>query len=94
MGLKSEKLRPFWLSLRNEEKLQYHTFCELLLPSQQSTPSQAYMDAIQRALRMPQCKLIPFFGVFLRDLYAIVNDVPSVVVIGHQNDKTKLEVRQ
>uniref|UniRef100_A0A914VGV4 Ras-GEF domain-containing protein n=1 Tax=Plectus sambesii TaxID=2011161 RepID=A0A914VGV4_9BILA len=91
MGLKSEKLRPFWLSLRPEEKQQYQTMCEILLPSQQAAPSQQYLEAIQRSLRMPQCRLIPFFGIFLRDLYAIVNDVPSVVVIGQQGEKSKLE---
>ncbi|WKY15760.1 hypothetical protein Q1695_000889 [Nippostrongylus brasiliensis] len=91
MGLKSEKLRPFWLSLRQEEKQQYEKLCEILLPSNQALPSQAYIDAIQRALRMPQSRLIPFFGIFLRDLYAIVNDLPNIVVIGHEGDKEKLE---
>lgn len=41
---------------------------------------------------MPQCRLIPFFGVFLRDLYAIVNDLPSIVMTGDEDDKGKLEV--
>uniref|UniRef100_A0A0N4U9P8 Rap-GAP domain-containing protein n=1 Tax=Dracunculus medinensis TaxID=318479 RepID=A0A0N4U9P8_DRAME len=65
--------------------------CEILLPSNQPTLSKTYLEAIQRALRMPQCRLIPFFGIFLRDLYAIVNDVPNVVVIGHQDEDQKLE---
>ncbi|KHJ91933.1 RasGEF domain protein, partial [Oesophagostomum dentatum] len=91
MGLKSEKLRPFWLSLSQEEKQQYEQLCEILLPSNQALPSQAYVDAIQRALRMSQSRLIPFFGIFLRDLYAIVNDLPNIVVIGHDGDKEKLE---
>ncbi|KAK6033702.1 Phosphatidylinositol-specific phospholipase C, X domain protein, partial [Ostertagia ostertagi] len=91
MGLKSEKLRPFWLSLRQEEKQQYEKLCEILLPSNQALPSQAYIDAIQRALRMSQSRLIPFFGIFLRDLYAIVNDLPNIVVIGHEGDREKLE---
>ncbi|VDK45135.1 unnamed protein product [Anisakis simplex] len=91
MGLKSEKLRPFWLSLRHDEKQKYEQLCEMLLPSNQAAPSTPYLEAVQRALRMPQCRLIPFFGVFLRDLYAIVNDMPNVVVIGHEDDKDKLE---
>ncbi|EYC06421.1 hypothetical protein Y032_0076g1052 [Ancylostoma ceylanicum] len=91
MGLKSEKLRPFWLSLSQEEKQQYEQLCEILLPSNQALPSQSYVDAIQRALRMSQSRLIPFFGIFLRDLYAIVNDLPNIVVIGHDGDKEKLE---
>uniref|UniRef100_A0A915A4B9 Ras-GEF domain-containing protein n=1 Tax=Parascaris univalens TaxID=6257 RepID=A0A915A4B9_PARUN len=92
MGLKSEKLRPFWLSLRHDEKQKYEQLCEMLLPSNQAAPSTPYLEAVQRALRMPQCRLIPFFGVFLRDLYAIVNDMPNVVVIGHERNKERLEV--
>ncbi|VDN04557.1 unnamed protein product [Thelazia callipaeda] len=80
IGLKSEKLRPFWLSLKPEEKKKYEELCEILLPSDQTAVSPTYREAIQRALKMPQCKLIPFFGVFLRDLYAIVNDLPSIVM--------------
>ncbi|CAJ0927914.1 unnamed protein product, partial [Mesorhabditis belari] len=91
MGLKSEKLRPFWLSLRSEEKEQFEMFCDILLPGTHVLPSQAYMQAVQRALRMTQCRVIPFFGIFLRDLYAIVNDMPNIVVIGHAGEKEKLE---
>lgn len=40
---------------------------------------------------MPQCRLIPFFGMFLRDLYAIVNEMPNIVVIGHESDCEKLK---
>ncbi|CAI2356478.1 unnamed protein product [Caenorhabditis sp. 36 PRJEB53466] len=91
MGLKSEKLRPFWLSLRLEEKSQFDSLCETLLPANQALPSQAYINAVQRALRMPQSRVIPFFGIFLRDLYAIVNDLPNIVVIGHEGETQKLE---
>ncbi|CAO4384140.1 unnamed protein product [Caenorhabditis nigoni] len=91
MGLKSEKLRPFWLSLRQEEKSQFDSLCETLLPANQALPSQAYINAVQRALRMPQSRVIPFFGIFLRDLYAIVNDLPNIVVIGQEGETQKLE---
>ncbi|GMT36977.1 hypothetical protein PFISCL1PPCAC_28274, partial [Pristionchus fissidentatus] len=91
MGLKSEKLRPFWLSLRQEEKAHFEQMCDILLPAHQALPSTEYMNAVGRALRMPQCHLVPFFGLFLRDLYAIVNDMPNIVVIGQEGQKEKLE---
>ncbi|PAV87943.1 hypothetical protein WR25_03718 isoform B [Diploscapter pachys] len=91
MGLKNEKLRPFWLSLRPDEKQQYEQLCDTLIPSNQALPSQCYINAIQRALRMTQSRVIPFFGIFLRDLYAIVNDLPNIVVIGHEGSTEKLE---
>jgi phosphatidylinositol phospholipase C epsilon len=40
---------------------------------------------------MPQCRIIPFFGIFLRDLYAIVNDLPNVVIVGHENEVDQLK---
>uniref|UniRef100_A0AC35TZW9 Phosphoinositide phospholipase C n=1 Tax=Rhabditophanes sp. KR3021 TaxID=114890 RepID=A0AC35TZW9_9BILA len=91
MGLKSEKLRPFWLSLKPEEKKRFEELCDMFLPTSNNTPSQYYTEALQRALAMPQCRLIPFFGIFLRDLYAIVNDMPNVVVMGHQGEQEKLQ---
>lgn len=66
--------------------------CEILLPSNQAAASGIYIEAVQRALNMPQCRVIPFFGIFLRDLYAIVNDMPNVVIMGHERKKEKLEV--
>ncbi|CEF70920.1 1-phosphatidylinositol 4,5-bisphosphate phosphodiesterase epsilon-1 [Strongyloides ratti] len=91
MGLKSDKLRPFWLSLKSEEKRRFEELCEMFLSSTTSTPSQYFVEALQRGLAMPQCRLIPFFGIFLRDLYAIVNDMSSVVVLGHSGNKDKLQ---
>lgn len=39
---------------------------------------------------MSQCRIIPFFGIFLRDLYAIVNDLPNVIIVGNENGVEKL----
>uniref|UniRef100_A0A0N5A3Q4 Phosphoinositide phospholipase C n=1 Tax=Parastrongyloides trichosuri TaxID=131310 RepID=A0A0N5A3Q4_PARTI len=91
MGLKSDKLRPFWLSLKPEEKKRFEELCEIFLPNTSSSPSHYFVEALQRGLAMPQCRLIPFFGIFLRDLYAIVNDMSNVVVLGYQGDKDKLQ---
>lgn len=34
-----------------------------------------------------QAKVIPFFGTFLRDLYAIVDDVPSLYLCGQEGHR-------
>uniref|UniRef100_A0A183C4W4 Phosphoinositide phospholipase C n=1 Tax=Globodera pallida TaxID=36090 RepID=A0A183C4W4_GLOPA len=47
--------------------------------------------AMQRALRMPQCRVVPFFGTFLYDLYSIVNDLPNILIIGHDGETEKLK---
>lgn len=93
MGLKSNKLRPFWLSLKHEERQRYEEFVNILLPNNDSAlPHPLYLETVQKALRMPQCRIIPFFGTFLHDLYAIVNDMPNVVVIGNTGELDKLKV--
>lgn len=46
-----------------------------------SKPTKEYRDAVKRALNIPHSKLIPFFGNFLRDLYSIFNNMPSLVVL-------------
>lgn len=51
----------------------------------QAELTASYLESIHRALCMPQSRLIPFFGVFIRDLYGIVHDMPNIVVIGSQN---------
>ncbi|KAL3102215.1 hypothetical protein niasHS_003624 [Heterodera schachtii] len=115
LGLKSPRLRPFWLSLKQEERQRFDEFAAILVPptdqKQQNqmptngcayqqmngggtahwTPHPAYIEAMQRALRMPQCRVIPFFGSFLYDLYAIVNDLPSLLIIGHDGETEKLK---
>lgn len=40
---------------------------------------------------MPQCRIVPFFGTFLRDLYAIVNDLPNLVIVGQENEVEKMK---
>lgn len=50
------------------------------------SPSQMYVEALQHSLKMPHCRLIPFFGSFLRDLFSVVNDLPSIVVIGNDGE--------
>lgn len=53
--------------------------------------SPQYLAALKRALEMPQSKVIPFFGTFLKDLYSIFNEIPSLVVVSPK-EKSKLEV--
>ncbi|CAK5086551.1 unnamed protein product [Meloidogyne enterolobii] len=109
LGLKSPRLRPFWLSLKQEERQRFEEYVEVLLPHDQKTgqtssergscnqkqpssPHPLYVEAMQRALRMVQCRVIPFFGTFLYDLFTIVNDLPNLTVVGHNGEAEKLKV--
>ncbi|PZC71180.1 hypothetical protein B5X24_HaOG213935 [Helicoverpa armigera] len=60
-GLKSNKLKSFWFSISDESLPALDFLSAALL-------SAEYERALGRALAMPECRLIPFFGAFLREL--------------------------
>jgi len=57
--------------------------------------SVEYERALARALAMPECRLVPFFGAFLRELRDILSNTASLVVISPPSagEATRLEVR-
>ncbi|KAG8224033.1 hypothetical protein J437_LFUL001110 [Ladona fulva] len=76
-GLKSGKLKPFWLSISEREgtlpTLEFLS-ASLLNPDQ-------YEAALKRALAIPTCRPIPFFGAFLKELTDLISTEPSLIVI-------------
>ena len=86
---RSEKLKPFWLSLHDGEMEWLRWLSDALLSP---SPSPAYAAAIQRGLAMPQSRLVPFMCTFLKDLYAIFSEIPSLVVLAKHCDREVLEV--
>ena len=48
--------------------------------------SRDYKRALAKALRMPHSKVVPFFGVFIRDLKATLNQSPSVIVVASNDE--------
>ncbi|XP_059477759.1 uncharacterized protein LOC132198045 isoform X2 [Neocloeon triangulifer] len=74
-GLKSKKLKPFWLSITEKESVPVLDFLSAALMSAE------YERALARALAMPECRVVPFFGAFLRELREIVSNTPSLVVL-------------
>lgn len=55
--------------------------------------SAEYERALGRALAMPECHVVPFFGAFLRELREILASTPSLVVLAPTGEHTRLEVR-
>ncbi|KAF4517551.1 hypothetical protein B566_EDAN005115, partial [Ephemera danica] len=69
------KLKPFWLSITEKEAVPVLDFLSAALLSAE------YERALARALAMPECRVVPFFGAFLRELRDIVANTPSLVVL-------------
>lgn len=65
-GLKSNKLKPFWLSITEKDTLPVLNFLSAALLSAE------YDRALSRALAMAECPVVPFFGAFLRELREIL----------------------
>ncbi|KAK6186334.1 hypothetical protein SNE40_008387 [Patella caerulea] len=84
-GLKSEKLKPFWLSIGDEDVSLLHSLSDVLLTRE---PSPVYREAVARALDIPYCQVVPFFGGFLRDLKAIFMGVPSIIVLPSEENQS------
>ncbi|KAF5302460.1 hypothetical protein FQR65_LT08550 [Abscondita terminalis] len=71
-GLKSNKLKPFWLSITEKETLPILDFLSAALLSAE------YDRALSRALSMAECPVVPFFGAFLRELREILAAQPTM----------------
>ncbi|KOC71351.1 1-phosphatidylinositol 4,5-bisphosphate phosphodiesterase epsilon-1 [Habropoda laboriosa] len=63
-GLKSNKLKPFWQSVKESVPVLDNLSSALL--------SSEYEFALARALAMPECPVVPFFGAFLRELREVI----------------------
>ncbi|KAG7213017.1 hypothetical protein KM043_002353 [Ampulex compressa] len=63
-GLKSNKLKPFWHSVNEPIPVLEYLSSALL--------SSEYEQALARALAMPECPVVPFFGAFLRELREVI----------------------
>ena len=86
----SEKLKPFWLSISEVDVSVVAVMSNYL--QSRDTERREYRCAVSRALAITSCKLVPFFGTFLRDLRAILANVPAIVVFP-TNAEHSLEVR-
>ena len=83
-----EAFRPLWLTITDE--IPGFKFLTDAFNSNEKTPQ--YCDAVSRALDIPTCKVVPFFGTFLKDLRSILSTVPSIVVLCNRNTQKPIEV--
>lgn len=85
---RSDKLKPFWLSMVDEDLSTFNWLCSALM-SRELTDE--YREAVSRSLDIPDCKVVPFFGGFLRDLRSLFINVPSIIVLPSEENQS-LEV--
>lgn len=54
--------------------------------------TEIYCESLSKALDMPTCKVIPFFGAFLNDLRHLFDNVQSLSIICNKNIQKPIEV--
>ncbi|CAF0723640.1 unnamed protein product, partial [Didymodactylos carnosus] len=86
-GLKIEAFRPLWLTIT--EEVPSFKFLTEAFNSNEKTVQ--YCDAVSRALDIPTCKVVPFFGTFLKDLRSILSSVSSITVLCNKNTQKPIE---
>lgn len=72
---RSNKLKPFWLSITEKESLPVLDFLSAALLSAE------YDRALSRAHAMAECRVVPFFGAFLRELREILASTAALVTL-------------
>lgn len=75
--LRSEKLKSFWLSISEEEMSAMNDVSDAFTAS--GDCHHSYTQSVFRALSIPECKVVPYFGTFLQDLQNISSSVPSII---------------
>ena len=54
--------------------------------------TQLYCESISRAIDIPTCNVVPFFGSFLHDFRQILDGVPSQITMCNKNIQKPVEV--
>lgn len=103
---RSPKLKPFWLSLQEKDEyvptLDYLTKALLgsasdtnlsTLESDTEWSAPEYTAAMKRALKIPTCPIVPFFGAYLRELRTVLN-TPSLIVLSSGSEQHQLQVSE
>lgn len=51
-----------------------------------------YKIAMRKALAMPDCPVVPFFGSFMREIRQIMKETPGAIVLSNLDGSTVREV--
>lgn len=87
---RSEKLKPFWLSLESEHLPVLDFLASVLLGGEAGRGELE--AALDRALSLPECRVVPFFGTFLADLMGILQATPSLVVLAEDGQEVEVGI--
>ncbi|XP_077992111.1 1-phosphatidylinositol 4,5-bisphosphate phosphodiesterase epsilon-1-like [Glandiceps talaboti] len=68
-GLRLDWLKPLWLQMPDTEKESMNTLRDIM-----KEDAKEYRDAVERALAIPGCKVVPYYGWFIDELNSILND--------------------
>ena len=86
-GIRSEKLRPFWLTTQKtcrRELSIIEQLCHIFQLGEE--PSADYRYAVDKAMTQTDALCMPWFGTYILQLRTALATMPCVVVLPEQND--------
>jgi len=85
---RSEKIKPFVQTVLEKENVPlFHYLTDAMMSTSQ------YESTVKKALAIPDCPVVPFFGYFMRDIRKIMKETPSTIVLSDQDARVLSEVR-
>ncbi|XP_022086672.1 uncharacterized protein LOC110977130 isoform X2 [Acanthaster planci] len=81
-GLRSMLVRPLF-----QDSDEADVEAMMALYESISSNSAEYREAVDRAICIPGCKVVPYFGAFLRELQSIYDENSPVVMVPESTDK-------
>ncbi|XP_038591439.1 1-phosphatidylinositol 4,5-bisphosphate phosphodiesterase epsilon-1 isoform X2 [Micropterus salmoides] len=84
-GLRSRKVLKMWQFMDQSD---IETMRSLKDAMAQHESSSEYKKVVTRALNIPGCKVVPFCGVFLKELSDALDGTASIISLKHQSPDT------
>lgn len=83
-GLRSERLRPFWLAaqkLCRREIALIEELCRIFLVPSGYQPNPDYRWAVRRCLSADESLCVPFYGTYVQQMRALLANLPGALVV-------------
>ncbi|XP_046885850.1 1-phosphatidylinositol 4,5-bisphosphate phosphodiesterase epsilon-1-like isoform X2 [Hypomesus transpacificus] len=85
-GLRSRKVLKMWKFMDHRDIETLHALKDAMA---QHETSEDYRQMVSRALHIPGCRVVPFCGVFLKELGAALDDAASLISLNFQENNAE-----
>ena len=87
MYRRSRKVLKMWKFMDHRDIETLHALKDAMA---QHETSEDYRQMVSRALHIPGCRVVPFCGVFLKELGAALDDAASLISLNFQENNAEV----